>query len=234
MATFSHELRTPLNAIIGYSELLCEDFEAAGAVDRQAAGADLQKIRGAGRQLLALIDDVLDMAKIEAGKAEVLLEPVDLPRLIGAVVDTIRPLAARRGNELVVVAPAGLPVVLTDVKMLRQSIFNLLSNACKFTENGRIELAVQLVDGPELVCRVSDTGIGMTPAQVARLFQAFHQADASITRKYGGTGLGLAISQRFCELLGGAIAVESELGRGSTFTLRVPVQVAAASAVLDA
>jgi signal transduction histidine kinase len=222
LANFSHELRTPLNAILGFSEMLIEDADPAVV-------SDVRKIHVAGRHLLGLIDDVLDFSKIEAGKMEVLLEPVDLHALVAEVQDTIGPLARKGRNTLVVdMAAPARAVVITDVKKLRQCIFNLMANACKFTEAGRVELAVRLEQGQVLVCRVADTGIGMTPLQVGKLFQAFNQADASITRKYGGTGLGLAISQRFCRMLGGQIEVESELGVGTTFTLRIPVDAVVA------
>jgi signal transduction histidine kinase len=220
LATFSHELRTPLNAIIGYSELLTEELAEVEFRGQAAALEDLEKVRGSSRQLLRLIDDVLDFSKIEAGRMEVLPEPVDLAALVGEVADIIRPLAAKRGNAFEVAVRPG--TVQTDAKLLRQTLLNLLGNACKFTEGGRIALDVAVADGM-LVCRVTDTGIGMTSGQLDRVFQAFHQADASITRKYGGTGLGLAISQRFCRLLGGELEATSELGKGSTFTARFPV-----------
>ncbi|MDB5096271.1 MAG: response regulator receiver sensor hybrid histidine kinase [Cyanobacteria bacterium RYN_339] len=227
LANMSHELRTPLNAIIGYSELLQEETEALAFEAKPAMLSDLRKIHGAGNHLLALINDILDLSKIEAGKMDLYREEVDVADLIAGVVETIRPLAAKQGNALRVEIPLGLPLLMTDTTKLRQSLFNLLANACKFTEQGHIDLAASLEPGeggPQLRCRVTDTGIGMSPEQTSRLFQEFTQADASTTRKYGGTGLGLAISHRFCQLMGGGISVESELGRGSTFTLWLPLQ----------
>ena len=222
LANMSHELRTPLNAIIGYSELLAEDAEADG---QTTVLNDLHKIHGAGKHLLALINDILDLSKIEAGKTEVSMEPVDLGQLVEGVVDTIRPLAAKGHNVLAVHVKPGLPIFTTDATKLRQTLFNLLSNACKFTQDGRVELDVFLEaegDGPaRMVFRVTDTGIGIAPDQMPKLFQQFSQADASATRRYGGIGLGLALSQRFCQLLGGSVTVASEPGRGSVFTVRL-------------
>jgi PAS domain S-box-containing protein len=219
LANMSHELRTPLNAIIGYSELLREEAE-----ERQVPSfvADLDKIRGAGRHLLSLINDVLDLSKIEAGKVEIVPAPFPLRRVIDEVMATVEPLIAHRGNRLEVRCPADPGAMHSDETRIRQVLFNLLSNASKFTEQGTITLDVAR-DGDAMSFAVSDTGIGMTPEQAARLFEAFVQADASIAARYGGTGLGLAISRRLCRLMGGDIAVASEPGRGSTFTVRLPV-----------
>ena len=219
LASMSHELRTPLNAIIGYSEMLEEEAEERGHVDYVP---DLQKVRAAGRHLLALINDVLDLSKIEAGKLELYIESFDLRAAVGDVATTIRPLVEKNGNRLVIDAPAGLGVMRSDLTRVRQILLNLLSNACKFTEHGTITLAVARRSG-DVEFRVSDSGIGMTPDQLSRLFQAFAQAEASTSKKYGGTGLGLAITRRFCELMGGTVSVTSEPGRGSTFLVRLPV-----------
>ncbi|MDH4207903.1 MAG: response regulator, partial [Anaerolineae bacterium] len=224
LANMSHELRTPLNAIIGYSEMLAEDFQDEGLEDFVP---DLQKIRAAGRHLLSLINDVLDLSKIEAGKMELYLETFEVSRLVDDVVSTAQPLLEKNANTLGVRCADDLGTMHADLTKVRQSLFNLLSNAGKFTEQGTITLDVarETVDGADWVTfRVSDTGIGMTPEQVEKLFQAFSQAEASTARKYGGTGLGLAITRRFCQMMGGDITLESELGVGSTFTIRLPAQ----------
>jgi len=226
LASMSHELRTPLNAIIGYSEMLAEDFEDEEGLREFAP--DLHKIRAAGRHLLALINDVLDLSKIEAGKMELYLETFEISHLIEDVVSTVGPLVERKGNTLEVHHASDPGAMHADLIKVRQGLFNLLSNAAKFTEQGAITLDVgrETEDGAEWVTfRVSDTGIGMTPEQMARLFQAFSQADTSTTRRYGGTGLGLAITKRFCQMMGGDITVESEAGVGSTFTIRLPAEV---------
>jgi signal transduction histidine kinase/CheY-like chemotaxis protein len=221
LANMSHELRTPLNAIIGYSEMLMEDAEDAGQED---AIPDLQRIHTAGRHLLGLINEVLDLSKIEAGKMEVFLEDFDVAAMIESVRGTIQPLADERANRLVVKAD-DLGTAHSDITKLRQMLFNLLSNACKFTDEGEIRLEARREADPRgdrLVFLVSDTGIGMTAEQQARLFEPFMQADASTTRRYGGTGLGLAITRHFAEMLGGEIHLESEPGTGTTFTIRIP------------
>jgi GAF domain-containing protein/CheY-like chemotaxis protein/anti-sigma regulatory factor (Ser/Thr protein kinase) len=225
LANMSHELRTPLNAIIGYSEMLQEDAADLGAPQFTD---DLKKINVAGKHLLELINAVLDLSKIEAGKMELYLETFDVAGLIKDIAAVISPLAAKNANHLGVRCPDTIGTMRADLTKVRQALFNLLSNACKFTERGTITLAVTRerrdgVDG--LVFSVHDTGIGMTPEQVARLFEAFSQADAATTRKYGGTGLGLALSRRLCRMMGGDVTVESEAGRGSTFTIRLPVEV---------
>jgi PAS domain S-box-containing protein len=220
LANMSHELRTPLNAIIGYSEMSIEEMSDLGV---PSLIPDIQKIHGAGQHLLGLIDNILDLSKVEAGKIELFIEIFDLASLFAEVAATLRPLMAKNHNTLVIDCPEDIGSMQADITKLRQSLFNLLSNASKFTENGTITLAVEREAGGWLVFRVSDTGIGMTPEQQAKLFQSFTQADASTTRKYGGTGLGLVITQQFCQLMGGEIQVMSVAGTGTTFTIRLPV-----------
>jgi signal transduction histidine kinase/putative methionine-R-sulfoxide reductase with GAF domain len=220
LANMSHELRTPLNAIIGVSEMLREDAEAL-----KQDTEPLDRVLGAGRHLLALINDILDLSKIEAGRMELQLEDFALAPLIDNVVKTIEPLAAKNENRVAVSCDAAIGRLHADQMRLRQALLNLMSNANKFTDRGTITIDAQ--QGQEngrdwITIAVADTGIGMTPEQMGRLFQEFSQADASTTRKYGGTGLGLAISKRFCQMMGGDITVESEPGRGSTFTIRLP------------
>src|SRR6202045_3333729 len=220
LANMSHELRTPLNAIIGVTEMLREDAEAA-----QQDTEPLDRVLGAGRHLLALINDILDLSKIEAGRMELQLEDFALAPLIEGVVKTVEPLAAKNGNQLVVLCDRAIGSLHADSMRLRQALLNLMSNANKFTERGTITVHARQAqeNGRDWVTiAVADTGIGMTPEQMTKLFQEFSQADASTTRKYGGTGLGLAISKRFCQMMGGDITVESEPGRGSTFTIRLP------------
>ncbi len=226
LANMSHELRTPLNAIIGYSEMLQEEALSDGA---QESFADLQRIHAAGRHLQSLIDGILDLSKIEAGKMELLLENFEALSAVEEVVTTVRSLVEKNGNTLNVRAVGEIGDMWGDVTKVRQILVNLLSNAGKFTENGVISLQVSRhwIEAREWVCfRVSDTGIGMTEEQSSRLFQDFTQVDASTTRKYGGTGLGLAISRRFCEMMGGTITVESVPAQGSTFIVWLPLQVA--------
>jgi signal transduction histidine kinase/DNA-binding response OmpR family regulator len=218
LANMSHELRTPLNAVIGYSEMLQEIAEDDG-LDQLLP--DLAKIRDAGRHLLNLINDILDLSKVEAGKMDLYLEEVDLAVLIEEVTAIVEPLAAASGNRFEVVGDAP-GMLYTDRTKLKQSLLNLLGNASKFTENGRIALELHEAAG-ELSFIVSDTGIGMNEEQLGRLFQAFSQADPSTTRRYGGTGLGLAITKHFCEMLGGRITVESTPGKGSAFTITLPM-----------
>jgi len=228
LANMSHELRTPLNAIIGYSEMLIEE---ANEIKEADFAADLGKIRTAGKHLLGLINDILDFSKIEAGKMDVLVEKVDVAALLGEVESTIAPLIAKNGNEFRLVADGDLGTMQSDLTKLRQNLFNLLSNAAKFTKNGTITLTVSRqprADGDWLSFAVRDSGIGMTPEQMGRLFQAFSQADAATTRNFGGTGLGLAITRHFCRMLGGDIAVDSEPGKGSTFTMTVPADLSRA------
>jgi CheY-like chemotaxis protein/anti-sigma regulatory factor (Ser/Thr protein kinase) len=234
LANMSHELRTPLNAILGYSEMLVEESEDLG---QDSFIPDLRKIHGAGKHLLGLINDVLDISKIEAGKMDLYLEEFELRPLIDDVVSTVHPLVERNANELVVECPKDAGSVRADLTKLRQGLFNLLSNASKFTHKGTIRLSVtrETLSGIEWVrLAVSDTGIGMSVEQMGRLFQAFSQADASTTRKYGGTGLGLAITKKFCQLMGGDVTVASEVGKGTTFTMHVPAQVEEREAEIEA
>jgi signal transduction histidine kinase len=220
LANMSHELRTPLNAIIGVSEMLREDAEAL-----KQDLEPLDRVLGAARHLLALINDILDLSKIEAGRMELQLEPFALEPLISNVVKTIEPLAAKNGNQVAVHCDEAIGTLHADQMRLRQALLNLMSNANKFTERGTITVNAgqEQEDGRDWVTiAVADTGIGMTLEQTGKLFQEFSQADASTTRKYGGTGLGLAISKRFCQMMGGDITVQSEPGQGSTFTIRLP------------
>ncbi len=228
LAAMSHELRTPLNAIIGYSELLLEDALELDLGDKDFIG-DLQSINAAGKHLLSLISDILDFSKIEAGKMAVYPETFDLRALINSVVATVKPLVEKNGNVLEVRCHDLLDTMHADQTKMRQILFNLLSNAAKFTENGKVTLTViRERDGTSewvLFC-VRDTGIGLSDEQKQRLFQAFTQGDASTTRKYGGTGLGLTISRHFCQMMGGEILVESQPEQGSNFTVRLPAIVA--------
>jgi adenylate cyclase len=222
LASMSHELRTPLNAIIGYSEMLHEEAEDRG---QDSFLPDLVKIREAGRHLLSLINDILDLSKIEAGKMDVLIEDFEVADLIAQVQSVIEPLMTKNANTLVVDCAPSVGAMRSDQTKLRQSLFNLLSNAAKFTERGRITLAARriLQDGDDVLeFKVSDTGIGMTGEQLGRLFQAFAQADASTSRDYGGTGLGLAITRHFCRMLGGDVTAQSTPDKGSTFAIVVP------------
>ena len=231
LANMSHELRTPLNAIIGVTEMLMED---ARDLKREDDVEPLDRVLRAGRHLLALINDILDLSKIEAGKMDLHLESFPLLPLIEDVVKTIKPLAEKNGNTLAVDCATDIGAMRADQTRMRQALLNLVSNANKFTERGRVTISATraVLDGRGWIeLAVADTGIGMTPDQVGRLFQEFVQADASTTRKYGGTGLGLAISRRFCQMMGGDITVESEAGRGSTFTIRLPAEVLAAQPI---
>ena len=227
LANMSHELRTPLNAIIGYSEMLKEESADLGVTQLEP---DLEKIRSAGQHLLGLINEVLDLSKIEAGKMDVFVERFDIGALLHEVVSTVQATAAAKGNTLEVRAEPGLGVMRADLTKVRQILLNLLSNASKFTDRGPIVLAVRREAGPypeadSIEFAVQDSGIGMSAEQVGRLFQPFVQADASTTRRYGGTGLGLTITRRFCEMMGGSVRVESEPGKGTTFTVRLPAEV---------
>ncbi len=226
LAKMSHELRTPMNAIIGYSEILLED-----ATDNanQSAIDDLGKILSAARHLLGLINDVLDLSKIEAGRMDLFLETFDVGTLVREATTTVAPLIEKKQNRLTIDCSEQIGVMHADTTKLRQILLNLLSNASKFTTNGQIGLAVSRgVMGPGecIIIKVSDNGIGMTPEQMGRLFQTFSQADASTTAKFGGTGLGLAISRQFARLMGGDVTAASDPGKGSTFTVWIPVQVA--------
>ncbi len=226
LANMSHELRTPLNAIIGYSEMLEEE-----AVDRGLDDLipDLDRIHSAGKHLLGLINDVLDLSKIEAGRMDLYLETFDVAEMIRGVLQTIEPLAEKAGNAIRPVLADDLGAMHADLTKVRQALLNLLSNAAKFTRDGTITLRAAREPGPDgrerLALSVEDDGIGMTPEEMDRLFRPFVQADASTTRRYGGTGLGLTITRRFCEMMGGEIVASSEAGRGSTFTIRLPADV---------
>ena len=233
LANMSHELRTPLNAIIGYSEILQEDATDLG---QEGFVRDLKKIESSGRHLLGLINDILDLSKVEAGRMDIFLEDVEIVPLLEEVRAIIVPLAETKGNVLEFGPAENLGSIRTDRTKLKQSLLNILSNGSKFTENGRLTLVAERfeTDRPMVRFAISDTGIGMTEEQLGRLFQAFSQADASTSKKYGGTGLGLAISQRFCQLLGGDISVTSQPGEGSTFTITLPDQTETPAPPADA
>ncbi|MGL5196423.1 MAG: ATP-binding protein, partial [Chroococcales cyanobacterium] len=251
LANMSHELRTPLNAIIGYTDLLEEEAEELGYEDFIS---DLQKIRQAGKNLMGIISDVLDISKLEAGKMTLCLETFDISTLLLEVQTTVLPLVQNNGNNLEIQCPRNMGSMYADRTKVKQVLLNLLSNAAKFTESGMISMSVkkikkekagkeELTQSPPLspadsptaseevnateyaIFRVKDTGIGITPEQKQHIFKAFAQADPSTTRKYGGTGLGLAIGQRFCKLMGGKIFVDSQAESGSTFTVCLPVMV---------
>lgn len=245
LANMSHELRTPLNAIIGYTEMVSEELEEVGA---NSLKPDLDKVVAAAKHQLALVNDILDLSKIEAGKMTLFLEKFDLAKLVHEVAATVQPLVAKKSNTLEVICPADVGMMTADQTKVRQTLFNLLSNASKFTEKGVITLRVwreedgmphaetnQRAGGAEIpgvdpaFCplhfTVADTGIGMTLEQLGKLFQAFEQADSSTSKKYGGTGLGLAISRKFCQMMGGDITVASEAGKGSMFTVTLPLTV---------
>jgi adenylate cyclase len=220
LASMSHELRTPLNAIIGVTEMLREDAEAL-----KQDIEPLDRVLGAGRHLLALINDILDLSKIEAGRMELNLETFALPPLIDDVVKTIEPLVAKNGNQVVVHCDTEIGTLHADQMRLRQALLNLMSNANKFTEKGTVTIAAQQEqeNGRDwITLSVADTGIGMTAEQMGKLFQEFSQASSTTASKYGGTGLGLVISRRFCRMMGGDITVASEPGKGSVFTVRLP------------
>ena len=255
LANMSHELRTPLNAIIGYSEMVTEELEDMG---EKSLVPDLQKIQAAARHQLDLINDILDLSKIEAGKMTIFVEDFDVAKLVNEVASTVQPLVRKNANKLEVDCGADVGWMRTDQTKVRQMLFNLISNAAKFTDNGMITLLVgrakrdlgpaaeSQVSGvslkgtahgplnpetvPLITFSIRDTGIGMTAEQIGKLFQAFTQADASTTRKYGGTGLGLAISQKYCQMMGGDLTVASELGKGSAFTFTLPAVVESSNA----
>jgi signal transduction histidine kinase/CheY-like chemotaxis protein len=226
LANMSHELRTPMNAIIGYSEMILEEIEDDEDISAQEFEDDLGKIHAAGRHLLALINDVLDISKVEAGKMSLFLEPVHLRTLVDDTLATARPLLEKNSNQLDIEIDGLEEPIQADDTKLRQILLNLLSNAAKFTSEGQIDLsarAVRVHGQPRVEIAVADTGIGMTPEQLAKVFEAFTQADSSTTRQYGGTGLGLTISKRFAELMGGDLTVTSEKGKGTCFTLTFPL-----------
>jgi signal transduction histidine kinase/CheY-like chemotaxis protein len=225
LANMSHELRTPMNAIIGYSEMLAED---AGDRGLGEFVRDLNRINTAGKQLLTLINDILDLSKIEAGRMDLYLETFDIREMLGDIATTMQPLIDKNSNQLALDLPPGIWTMHADLTKVRQVLFNLLSNASKFTHSGVIRLAVSRTlgagGGEWIEFQVQDSGIGLTAEQAAKVFDSFTQADASTTRKYGGTGLGLTITRKFCEMMGGDVSVASEPGKGATFTARIPAQ----------
>jgi len=224
LANMSHELRTPLNAIIGYCEMLLEDRTVQPDAD---VGPDLVKIQSAADHLLAIISDILDLSKIEAGKMEINTEVFAVAEVVDSVMNAVAPLTERNHNTLKLRCPRDLGTIKTDRTKVHQILANLLSNACKFTHEGRVELTVRLAVAESrrwVEFSVFDTGIGISPETLERLFAPFTQADSSTTRKYGGTGLGLAISRHYARMLGGDITVRSTVGEGSTFTLRLPAE----------
>ena len=221
LASMSHELRTPLNAIIGLTDMMVSHAARFGT---EKAQEPLQRVHRAGNHLLGLINEVLDLSKIEAGKLELSPEPVKLAPLLDDVIGTARPLAEQNNNRLVLEARENLGTLTVDPMRLRQILLNLLSNACKFTKQGEVALRVRKVaDGRDwMEFAVSDTGIGMTAEQLAKLFEEFSQADSLTARRYGGTGLGLAITRKLARMMGGDVTVASEPGQGSVFTVRLP------------
>jgi PAS domain S-box-containing protein len=234
LSNMSHELRTPLNAIIGYSEVLQEEAEEWGQDD---IIPDLIRIRKAGKHLLGLINDILDLSRIDAGRVKLYQESFDINSLVQDIAESIQPLVEQNGNTIVVYCPQDIGSMYADINKVRQNLNNLLSNACKFTHQGRIRFTVRRDEEISIkdnevqslsfiTFSVVDSGIGMSSEQMQKLFKPFTQADTSTTRKYGGTGLGLAITHKLCEMMGGNILVESELGKGSAFTIRLPTQVA--------
>lgn len=227
LAKMSHELRTPLNAVIGYSEMLRDDLEDTPANSQRAD--DLDRINAAGRHLLALVNDVLDLSRIESNREEVVVEAVDVAQLVREVMATAAPLVSKKDNRLVLKMAGEPGMVGADALKLRQCLLNLLSNAAKFTSRGTITLSVarhERADGDRLVIEVRDTGIGMSEDGLKKLFQAFSQAEEDTSQKFGGTGLGLALTRRFCTLMGGSINVESKLGQGSCFIIDLPARTA--------
>jgi signal transduction histidine kinase len=228
LANMSHELRTPLNAIIGYSEMLKEEAVESESLGADEVVPDLEKITSAGRHLLSVINDVLDLSKIEAGKMTVFIEAIPVKDMVANLVDMIQPKIIEKANTLEVEVDPDLTTMHADVTKVRQSILNLLSNASKFTEKGAVKFKVSKFTRdaePFVSFSVTDSGIGMTPEQIAKLFRPFSQADNSTTRKFGGTGLGLTITRHFCQMMGGDVLVESEYGKGSTFTIILPLEV---------
>src|ERR1700719_2681544 len=222
LAKMSHELRTPLNAVIGFSEILLDDVELDGRNSRKKT--DLERINSAGKHLLSLVTDVLDLSKIESNSIELKIEQFELKTMIHEVIATVEPMVAERGNRLLVRCPDDLGIVSTDQTKLRQATLNLMSNAAKFTRDGTITLSVQRRKsqaGDWIEIQVLDSGIGIARPDIEHLFKYFGQATRATSKKYGGTGLGLALSQKLCALMGGGISVTSELGQGSCFTIRV-------------
>ena len=234
LANMSHELRTPLNAVIGYTELIREDAEIFGYDE---IAPDLSKIHVAAKHLLSLINDILDLSKIEAGRHEIIWETFALADLIGDVASTIGPAAQQKENAFVIDADDSLGMIRADRIKLRQILLNLLSNACKFTQEGEVRLQVQREStelGDQFVFEITDTGIGVSNEKLQGLFEPFTQADNSTTREYGGTGLGLTITQHFCKMMGGSIEAESEKGKGSTFRVRLPAPLAIGKSEMNA
>jgi signal transduction histidine kinase len=223
LANMSHELRTPLNAIIGYSEMLQEEAEELA---EDFFTPDLKRISSSGKHLLGLINDVLDLSKVEAGKMELYLEDFELQIVVDEVVSTVQPLVEKNSNVFKVIRDDNLGVIYSDLTKLRQMLYNFISNSAKFTEHGTISLKVQH-ETEWVHFHIIDDGIGMTEEQLKKLFKPFAQADSSTTRKYGGTGLGLAITQQFTKMMGGTIEVKSEFGKGSSFKLSLPVKTLA-------
>lgn len=224
LAKMSHELRTPLNVVIGYAEMLRETFEDQADAGRKMQ--DLDRIHAAGRHLLALVDDVIDLSSIESNRLELSTQPVAVASLINEVIATASPLVGKRDNRMVVNMPEDLGTLELDALKLRQSILNLLSNAAKFTTKGTIMLTVlrkQGEKGDTLLLEVTDNGIGISPEGLRRIFEDFSQAENDTATKFGGTGLGLALTQRFCQMMGGTIAVRSERGVGTSFTIEIPI-----------
>jgi signal transduction histidine kinase len=222
LANMSHELRTPLNAIIGYSQMLREDCIGA---DQPEVLSDLEKIERSGYNLLGIINDVLDLSKIEAGRVDVQLQNVDVSAVLKDVYNAVEPLARQQGNRVSLDCPEEARMAYADLSKFHQSLLNLVNNACKFTQDGHVSVTVRRERSGEdhwTEVRVSDTGIGILAEDMGKLFLPFSQVDNSATRKYGGTGLGLAISKKFCQMMGGDITVESASGQGSCFSLRVP------------
>ncbi len=225
LASMSHELRTPLNAIIGYAEFLVEE---RSDIDEEESADVITKIAAAGRHLLGLINDILDLSKIEAGKMELFVEHLEVAVILGEVIATLKPLADAHNNRLTVEVDPMIGTMHSDSTKFRQILLNLLSNACKFTESGDIILRAKrglLGDAASIVIEVEDSGIGIAEDKLARLFQPFIQADVTTSSRYGGTGLGLAISKRLCQLMGGSITATSTLGRGSIFKVELPCAV---------
>ena len=227
LAAMSHELRTPLNAVIGYSELILEEINDGFSV--QNSCKDLEAIRDAGRHLLSLINDVLDLSRIEAGHVELRLEELEPRALTRSIFSTLRPVIEKKGNQFLLDMPEHVPMMISDPGKIRQCLVNLLGNAAKFTESGTVTLRLfHDAERQKMLWEVIDTGIGMSQEQVQRIFDAFTQADQSIERRYGGTGLGLTLSRQLAQMLGGEILVESVLGTGSSFLLELPATAAAA------
>jgi signal transduction histidine kinase len=229
LANMSHELRTPLNAIIGYSELLQEDAKEEGLTSSMVS--DLDKVQNAGKHLLGLINDILDLSKIEAGRMQLYLGHFEVRSLMTLITPTIDLQMQANHNQLEINVSSEVSSMYADVMKVRQSLLNLLSNAAKFTHNGQVKLNIRIINWSTptsklgIEFQVTDSGIGISQEDVGKLFQVFSQADGSSTREYGGTGLGLTISQQFCQMMGGDITVESTLGNGSTFTIRLPLTV---------